>query len=260
MKKVIVIAALVTFALVFTGEASAGLFDSGIPASWTTLGNSGALGANGDVTLAPVGGSQYGWVSTNGGVTNSGLGLGYETNGSLLTSSVFSATAGDSLEFYFNFVTSDGAGFADYAWARLLDSTSTEVALLFTARTTPSGNSVPGYGMPAIAATIDPATVTIIPGGPYWSPLGGSSGTCYSGGCGYSDWVKSTYGIADTGNYILEFGVVNWSDTAYQTGLAFDGITVGGEPLGDPGIPEPVSLLLLGSGLLGMAGLRRRKV
>ena len=37
--------------------------------------------------------------------------------------------------------------------------------------------------------------------------------------------------MADAGNYILEFGVVDWSDQGYDSGLAFDGITVGGKPI-----------------------------
>ena len=236
---------------------AAGIFDSGVPAGWSCNGNCGTLGANGVVTLAPSGGSQYGWVSTAGGISGNNLGLGSDKNGSTLRSSLFSASAGDNLQFHFNFVTSDGAGFADYAWARLLDSSLSQVALLFTARTTPSGNSVPGFGMPSIAATITPAFVTIIPGGPAWSPLGGSSGACYSTGCGYSGWVQSDYTIASTGNYYLEFGAANWLDTAYDTGLAFDGITVGGKPIGGT-VPEPASLALIGLGLVGMGWARRK--
>ncbi len=245
----------------FSNQAmAAGIFDSGIPAGWSCTGNCGTLGANGVVTLAPSGGSQYGWVSTAGGVSNNTLHLGSDKNGSTLRSSLFSASAGDDLQFHFNFVTSDGAGFADYGWARLLDSSLNKVALLFTARTTPSGNSVPGFGMPAIAATITPATVTIVPGGPVWSPLGGSSGACYSTGCGYSGWVQSDYTIASTGNYYLEFGAANWLDTAYQTGMAFDGITVGGQPIGGGTVPEPASLALLGLGLAGMGWARRKSL
>lgn len=250
-------------AFLFAGQASAQQFDSGIPAGWTCSGNCGTAGADGVVTLAPSGGTAYGWVSSNGGVTMGGLGLGLgsETNGSTLQSTLFAAAAGQELDFKFDYVTSDGAGFADYAWAKLLDSSDSTVALLFTARTTPSGNSVPGFGMPAIAATITPSTVTITPGGPAWSPLGGSSGACFDTGCGYSGWVDSSYTIASAGNYSLQFGIVNWSDTLYDSGLAFDGITVGGVPIGPPtsSVPEPGTLLLLGSGMAGFAILRLRK-
>jgi hypothetical protein len=188
-------------------------------------------------TLAPVGG----------------------TNGSTLRSSVFGAASGELLEFEFNFVTSDGSDFADYAWARLLDSNLNQVALLFTARTTPNGNSVPGAGMPPIAATIDPTTVTIIANATNWAPLGDNSGACFDTGCGYTDWVNSKYLIQAAGNYILEFGVANWSDTSWQTGLAFDGLKIGGKPLEDAAaLPEPLSSGLVALGVAAMLATRRR--
>lgn len=251
-------------ALSFTGQVSATpLFDSGIPVGWTCVGSCGTLGANGVVTSAPApGGGNYGWVSTNGGVSGVALpgvgGTGSATDGSTLRSAVFAANASDLLDFQFNFVTSDGAGFADYAWARLLDSANNQVALLFTARTAASGTIVPGFSMPSPAATLTPPTVSIIGGAPSWSPLGGSSGTCYSGGCGYTGWVESQYTIASAGNYILEFGVTNWNDQAYETGMAFDGITVGGTPI-EQHIPEPASLALLGLGMFGLGWSRRKK-
>lgn len=227
---------------------------------WTGVGNFGTLGADGVVTLSPFAGStQYGYVTTEGGVGGVGLGFGGETNGSVISSPVFSANAGDLLEFYFNFVTSDGAGFADYGWAKLLDSAMTEVALLFTARTTPGGDTVPGFGMPTLNATLDPLSTPIIAGGPAWSPLDGDSGECFDTGCGYTDWIKASYGIADAGDYILQMGVVNWTDTAFQTGMAFDGATIAGQNIGgENNVPEPATLALLGMGFAGM-GFKRRK-
>lgn len=239
-------------ALGFSGSAAA------IPAGWTCTGNCGVLGADGVVTASPDGGT-YVFVSTDGATEQNGLALGDETNGTVLRSSVFAADASDGLEYYFNFVTSDGAGFADYAWSRLFNATTNDlVALLFTARTTPDGNSVPGFGMPVISASIDPATV-VIQAGTTWSALGDSSGACFSGGCGHTGWVKSTYEIANAGNYFLEFGVVNWSDTSFDTGMAIDGILVGGQPINPNPVPEPGSLALLSLGLLGLGAMRRRR-
>lgn len=250
------------------GHASAALFDAGLPAGWTSVGTTGTLGADGVVTLAPSGGTKYGYVSTVSGVNGVALpgvgGSGSATTGSTLRSVTFAAAAGDDLEFFFNYVTSDGSGFADYAWARLLDASANEVALLFTARTAPSGSIVPGFSMPAPTATLTPASVPIIPGNSVWSALGGDSGGCYNGpaaGCGYTGWIQSNYEIAVAGNYILEFGVTNWSDNQFQSGLAFDGITIGGVVIGEPGndVPEPAALALLGIGLAGAAVAGRRR-
>ncbi len=214
---------------------------------WTCTGNCGTSAADGVVTLSPFAGStKYGWVSSASGVTGLGLpgigGSGSATNGSRIRSGLFTANAGDDLSFYFNYVTSDGAGYADYAWARLLDSGGTQVALLFTARSTPGGNTVPGFSMPPLTATLTPAATPIIAGGPTWSPLGGDSGSCFAAGCGYTGWIKADYSIPASGSYQLEFGVVNWNDTSYDSGMAFDGATIGGAPIGG-GTPEQIPTL-----------------
>jgi hypothetical protein len=197
------------------------------------IGNCGSAGADGIVTLPPNGASSYQFVSTANGQDGAGQLPGVVgTNGSQFTTSTFSVDAGSKLEFNFNYVTSDGAQFADYAWAKVDKPSGETVAILFTARTAPTGSIIPGAGLPAIASTLDPPEVPIIAGGPSWSPLGGSSGTCFSAGCGYTGWVSSVYEIEEAGDYVLAFGVTNFLDTSFQSGLAFSGVTVDGEPVG----------------------------
>jgi hypothetical protein len=208
---------------------------SALPLGWTCNGNCGMDVADGVVPLSPTGNTGYEWVSTAGGVTGVGNlpsgALGDETDGSTLATPVFSATAGTPLNFYFNYVTSDGAGFADYAWAELYTSSNVPVALLFTARTEETGSIIPGTGLPAPLATLTPAAVPIVPGGPAWSTLGSYTGECYDTGCGYTGWVLADYVIPKTGNYYLKVGVVNWIDQIFDSGLAVDGVTIGGAPI-----------------------------
>jgi hypothetical protein len=241
-----------------------------IPAGWTCTGSCGEAGVDGVVTLSPVGDPFYEYASTSGGTTGVGVlptgPLGSEINGSTLATSTFSATAGTALNFDFNYITSDGAGFADYAWAALFNSDGTLSQLLFTARTESSGTIVPGSGMPAVGAgvTLNPASVPIIAGAPIWSPLGGSSNTCFADGCGYTGWVQSSYTIPTAGNYFLEVGTVNWLDDQFDSGIAMDGVTVGGVAIGpspgDAATPEPSSLLLLSSGLAGLLYFGKRRL
>jgi hypothetical protein len=247
--------------------AGALIFSAG-SVSAQCIGNCGTLDRDG-VVIAPPGGGNYRYVSTYGGTFQGGLpgvgeGDGDEgeaTNGSVFTTSLFGAEANDPLLFYFNYVTSDGAGYADYAWAQLLNADLSVAALLFTARTTDGGNTVPGTGMPPIAATLTPVNTPIIPGAPDWSPLGGSSGTCFDTGCGYTGWIQSVFNIPSAGSYYLQFGVTNWNDEEYDSGLAWAGATVGGLPIdSDPTVvPEPITMVLLGTGLAGVGVLRRRR-
>jgi hypothetical protein len=87
------------------------------------------------------------------------------------------------------------------------------------------GRSQPAIRVPGLTCqrTIPrsiPPTTAIIPGGPVWSPLGGCSGACFSAGCGYTDWIQSTYTISSAGSYQFAFGVTNFLDTIFDSGLA----------------------------------------
>ncbi|MBB4860327.1 hypothetical protein HNO88_003670 [Novosphingobium chloroacetimidivorans] len=204
----------------------------------TCIGNCGKVEGSfsGSVTPAPTNSGSYDWVSTTNGQSGAARIPGFTgsaTTGSELISDSFFGAIGQKVSFYFNYITSDGSGFADYGFAQLINSTTGSVANLFTARTQPSGTIAPGLNLPPVEATLTPASVPIIPGSPVWQPLGGSSGTCYSAGCGYTGWIQSEYEIAEAGTYQLRFGAANWSDTAYQSGLAFSGLVLDGNVIGD---------------------------
>jgi len=89
-----------------------------LPSGWSGVGGYGTLGPNGVVTAPPAYGPNYYYVTTTGGVTGVGSLPGYTgppgypsttTNGSTVTTNVFSVSAGSTLSFYFNYVTSDGS-------------------------------------------------------------------------------------------------------------------------------------------------------
>lgn len=226
----------------------------------TCIGTCGTSGANGVVGASGSGNSTYQFITTAGGKNGAGeiSGVG-GTNGSQFTSSTFHASANDPLTFLFDYVTSDGAGWADYAWSELQTAAGAHVAWLFTARTEPSGNTSPGFGLPANSATLNPAR-TDIQNGTQWTPLAESSGACYAAGCGNTGWIQSNYTIATAGTYQVVYGVTNWGDKLYQSGLAFDALAVNGAAVPVAGVPEPATwlMMLLGFGLIGGAMRKRR--
>jgi hypothetical protein len=266
-----------TLTLVAQAAGAAAVLPPSDLGAWTCTGTCGASAADGDITLSPLNSAQYGYVSTAGsealGVSPLTLdpnsrGNGQETNGSRYASGVFQAAAGDQLSMRFNYISTDGKGFDDYAWARVVDAGSGAlVGWLFTARSSNSatGNIVPGDVVDKLAfdvktvvtdydtfvftskTSIDPVN---------WSGLGFSNGSCWkdnAAGCGFTGWLQSQVSFAHAGSYKIEVGVVNWGDGAFDSGLAFDfaGLTAP--------VPEPSTLtfVLLGSGMLAVRARRR---
>lgn len=245
--------------------AAAGMALSATSASaQTCVGNCGTAAPNGVVTAPPAFGPNYQYVSTFGGVVGAGRITGVtntaNATGSQFTTAAFSANAGDALNFFFNYVTSDGSGdFTDYSFAELL-SGGNHVAWLFTARTTPTGNTSPGFGLPSNDSTLTPNSTAIVPGAPVWAQLGTDSNRCFDTGCGYTGWIGSAYTIANGGSYQLRFGVTNVGDANFASGLAFAGVTINNVPVN--GVPEPMTwaMMIAGFGLMGAAFRRQSKV
>ncbi len=240
----------VTRASVMALAMTAAMFVAAPGTAATCIGNCGTWtpGSPVDGVVGPAptnngnGTGAYDWVSTRGGVLGAARIEGFSglaTNGSELLSDSFFAAAGSTVTFWFNYVTSDGSDFADYAFAQLQSAdTGTVKANLFTARTKPSGTIVPGTDLPDVEARLTPGAVPIKPGGPVWSPLGSDSGNCFSSGCGHTGWVLSEYVVQDAGVYQLRFGASNWSDTAFDSGLAFSGLLLDGNVIGDGSSPD----------------------
>lgn len=280
--------------------------------TWSGTGMLGLItadyqGSPDDRTLgtSATGNPLFAYVGTSGGVpgvsplvlVDSEDGFNH-TNGSVARSSTFSALASDRLTLHFNYVTTDGRGYDDYAWARLVSAgTGQTAAWLFTARSANApdgdgtGDYVPGKVLREqvgykdldsqdpnrqVAAVLNNGNPVIgMPGGSdtQWAPLGlggdGSYGWCWDtgSGCGATGWIASDYQFTAGGSYFLEVGVINWGDTFYDSALAFDygGLQRAGfgnvpvfENLAAP-VPEPESWVMMLAGAGLVGAIGRRR-
>jgi hypothetical protein len=247
--------------------------------TWACAGVCGSAAADGDIALSPAGSARYGVLTTSGSeafgtsplqLSPNSRGNGTETNGSRTASGAFQAGAGDRLDLQFNYVSTDGKGFDDYAWARVVNAgDGSLVAWLFTARSSNSstGKIVPGdvldkhdYDPDAVIVNFqDYAFTSKTVDDPIdWSPLGGSNGSCWkdnAAGCGFTGWLHARHAFSAAGLYRVEIGVVNWGDGAYDSGLAFD---FAGLSAAAP-VPEPASLALMAAGLALLIAIARRR-
>ena len=248
-------------------------------ADWACTGACGSTAPAGDVSASPTGNARIGYVTTFGAqasgvspiaLSSNSTASGSETNGSSYLSGSFAAAQGDQLAMHFNYVSTDGKGYDDYAWARVVNAADNAlVAWLFTARSTNGGtkNVVPGDVLDK--DVFDPREVIVDYKSDFdftsktsddpvdFSVLGSSNGTCWrdnAPGCGYTGWLESRMTFAAAGNYRIELGVTNWGDEAYDSALAFDyaGLTATAP------VPEPGTLPLMAAALGLLAVLHRR--
>lgn len=147
--------------------ASCAVGGGNVPTGWTLTGGvGGGVAATAAPFISPSGTATdcYTVTDTGGGFPGT-ISTGFNvsgvpgtpnipgtTNGSVMTSPLFTAADGQAIDFDFSFMTNDGSGwFSDWAAAALLPvnatGTPTGPALnLFTARTGSNSVAVPGYG------------------------------------------------------------------------------------------------------------------
>jgi len=101
-----------------------------------------------------------------------------------------------------------------------------------------------------------------VPVNPVFDTWAGGSGVLTAADFAYFDFVSGTFDATvhpDFSSGVLQFGLANYYGLVLNGGLTlttnFDNYSATLNP-----VPEPSSLLLLGSGIVGLSGLARRKM
>ncbi len=257
MKKIVILAICAVF-WPFGSLAQAG-FVKGIPSGWVCTGSCNAPSPSGNTSTSSVNIHKDSRVSnldraTNGSpVRSSGLRIS-----SKLVSTTFTVAAGNKLEFYFNYMSTDGAGFGANGWTRLLNASYNKMAaLLFTIRTKAGGDN--SRTQEPIIPKAPIILGTGADGEPIWSALDADSGICYSVGCGYTDWELSSYAISTEENYRLEDGATNVGEE-FNLSIALNNLNRAGQLANQPStVPIPAAIWLFGTVITGLGFYVRRK-
>lgn len=278
------------------------------PSGWALFGVGGGVAANANPFISPGGFATDCYIVTDTSVGDTSqwpgtITTGYyfagipgipnitdttpgTTNGSAMVSPIFTASAGQFLNFQFAFITNDGTTtFSDWAAAFLqpvdaLGNPTGASLNLFTARTSDNNQVIPGFGFPLVLSglTLTPSTAFLQ--GDTFCLNGATGGTSCSDANatqfgptrypfdltnpgapgGSTPWIDAIFSFdaLTAGNYELVMAVGNVGDEIYSSGLLFAGQSItGGNPVED--VSEPGTFALLAAGLLSLGAIRLRR-